>query len=248
AGTEGSALDGASVDSSGVLTAYELLPLALHRAGAGRGDMNETMTGQILDVGDIVLVQGTTQALERLKRSGQVLVLDGRISVPRTERASAALAIMAGVVVFAALGILRIPVAALLGVALLLATRCLTWRDAVGALDRRIIFVIVASLAIGLVLTETGAAAYIASLYVALTGALPTPVALAGFMLIMALLTEIVTNNAVAVLGTPIAFGVAQQLGAPAEPFVLAVLFGANMSFMIPMGYQTNLLVMSAGG
>jgi len=246
--TPGSALDGASLDSSRVLTAYELLPLALHRSGAGRGDMNETMTGQILDVGDIVLVQGTTQALERLKRSGQVLVLDGRISVPRTERASAALAIMAGVVVFAALGILRIPVAALLGVALLLATRCLTWRDAVGALDRRIIFVIVASLAIGLVLTETGAAAYIASLYVALTGALPTPVALAGFMLIMALLTEIVTNNAVAVLGTPIAFGVAQQLGAPAEPFVLAVLFGANMSFMIPMGYQTNLLVMSAGG
>jgi di/tricarboxylate transporter len=175
-------------------------------------------------------------------------VLDGRITVPRTERASAALTIMAGVVVFAALGVLRISIAALLGVALLLATRCLTWRDALGALDRRIILVIVASLALGLALTETGAAAYIASMYVSLIGDLPVPVALAGFLLIMALLTEVVTNNAVAVLGTPIAFGVAQQLGVPAEPFVLAVLYGANMSYMMPVGYQTNLLVMSAGG
>src|SRR5690606_11060062 len=198
--------------------------------------------------GDILLVQGSKEALERLKRSGQMLVLDGRITVPRTERAAAALTIMAGVVAVPALGVPRISIAALLGVALLLATRCLTSRDALGALDRRIIFVIVASLALGLALTETGAATYVASLYVALLGDLPVPIALAGFILIMALLTEVVTNNAVAVLGTPIAFGVAQQLGAPTEPFVLAVLFGANMSYMIPVGYQTNLLVMSAGG
>ena len=246
--TPGSALDGVSLDSSRVLSAHELVPLALHRTGGAAGETLETVTRETLHVGDIVLVQGSTEALERLKRSGQVLVLDGRITVRRTERASAALTIMAGVVAFAALGVLRISVAALLGVALLLATRCLTWRDALGALDRRIIFVIVASLALGLALTETGAATYVASLYVALMGDLPVPIALAGFILIMALLTEVVTNNAVAVLGTPIAFGVAQQLGAPTEPFVLAVLFGANMSYMIPVGYQTNLLVMSAGG
>src|SRR5690606_20851577 len=130
----------------------------------------------------------------------------------------------------AALGVLQISVAALLGVALLLATRCMTWRDALGALDRRIIFVIVASLALGLALTETGAAAYVASLYVALLGDAPVPVALSGFLFIMWLLTEVASNNAVAVIGTPIAFSVAQQLGAPVEPFVLAVIYGANMS------------------
>src|SRR5690606_188531 len=230
------------------LSSYELVPLALHRTGAPDGMADETITREVLDVGDIVLVQGSTDALDRLKRSGQVVVLDGRISVPRTERASAALAIMIGVVSFAALGVLRISIAALLGVALLLATRCLTWRDALAALDRRIILVIVVSLALGLALTETGAAHYIASLYVAAVGSMPTPIALAGFILIMSLMTEVVTNNAVAVLGTPIAFGIAQQLGAPAEPFVLGVLFAANMSYMIPVGYQTNLLVMSAGG
>jgi di/tricarboxylate transporter len=94
----------------------------------------------------------------------------------------------------------------------------------------------------------TGAAEYIARLYVALTGDLPIAVVLSGLILVMALLTEIVTNNAVAVLGTPIAISVAAQLGVPAEPFVLGVLYGANMSYMTPVGYQTNLLVMSAGG
>src|SRR5690606_38641901 len=85
-------------------------------------------------------------------------------------------------------------------------------------------------------------------LYVALLGDAPVPVALSGFLFIMWLLTEVASNNAVAVIGTPIAFSVAQQLGAPVEPFVLAVIYGANMSYMIPVGYQTNLLVMSAGG
>jgi di/tricarboxylate transporter len=63
----------------------------------------------------------------------------------------------------------------------------------------------------------------------------------------MAVLTNIVSNNAAAVIGTPIAFGISQQLGLPPEPFVLAVIFGANMSFATPMAYQTNLLVMNAG-
>lgn len=71
---------------------------------------------------------------------------------------------------------------------------------------------------------------------------------LSGLMLLMAIMTNIVSNNAAAVIGTPIAIGIAQQLNLPAEPFVLAVLFGANMSYATPMAYKTNLLVMTAGG
>ena len=67
-------------------------------------------------------------------------------------------------------------------------------------------------------------------------------------MLLMAVITNVVSNNAAAVIGTPIAIGIAQSLGAPIQPFVLAVLFGANMSYATPIGYQTNLLVLSAGG
>lgn len=246
--TPGSTLEGVSLDSSRVLSGYDIMPLALHRTAGAADDREERITGEILEVGDILLVQGSTVAIDRLKRSGQALVLDGRITVPRTERAPVALVIMMAVVAFAAFGMLRISIAALLGVALLLATRCLTWQDTLRALDRRIILVIVASLGLGLTLSETGAAEYIASLYVASIGSVPAPIALAGFILIMSLLTEVISNNTVAVLGTPIAFSVAQQLGAPAEPFVLAVLFGANMSYMVPVSYQTNLLVMTAGG
>jgi di/tricarboxylate transporter len=71
---------------------------------------------------------------------------------------------------------------------------------------------------------------------------------LSAFMLLMTLLTNVVSNNAAAAIGTPIAISIASQLGAPPEPFILAVLFGANMSFATPYGYQTNLLILSAGG
>ena len=83
--------------------------------------------------------------------------------------------------------------------------------------------------------------------YVHLTEGLSPTLILSGLLVMMAMLTNVVSNNAAAVIGTPIAIGVAQQLGQPIEPFVLAVLFGANMSFATPMAYQTNLLVLNAG-
>jgi di/tricarboxylate transporter len=94
----------------------------------------------------------------------------------------------------------------------------------------------------------TGMADYLA-LGLATAGAdLPVPVILSGFILIMTLLTNVVSNNAAAVIGAPVAVAIAQQLGVAPEPFLLAVLFGANMSFATPFGYQTNLLILSAGG
>lgn len=247
--TPQSMLDGAALDSTPLLSAYELVPLALNRPGRPHAEtLDEDVARIPLEAGDILLVQGEDAALERLKRSGQVLVLDGRFPVPPRTKAPVAAAVMAGVVGFAAVGALRISIAAVLGLSLMLATRCMTWRDVLAAIDRRIILVIVASLALGLMLTATGAAEYIATLFVWLTSSLPTAVVLSGFILIMALLTEVATNNAIAVLGTPIAISVARQLDAPVEPFVLGVLYGANMSYITPFGYQTNLLVMSAGG
>ncbi len=246
--TEGSVLEQRTLESSRLLSSYGLTLVALHRQGRGAGEAARTVTDTKLRAGDLILVQGSTKGLERLKRSGQALVLDGSIDLPRPAKASLALLIMAGVVVVAGTGLLRISQAAVIGVALMLLTRCLTWNDVRGAIDRRIIMVVVASLALGLALMATGAAEFIAELYVAATDGLPVAVILSGLILIMALLTEVATNNAIAVLGTPIAISIAHVLGAPAEPFVLAVLFGANMSYLTPVGYQTNLLVMSAGG
>jgi len=106
----------------------------------------------------------------------------------------------------------------------------------------------VASLAMGAALLKTGGAEYLAQIFVAIAAGAPPSVILSGLILLMALLTNIVSNNAAAVIGTPIAISMANQLNLPAEAFVLAVLFGANMSYATPMAYKTNLLVMSAGG
>jgi di/tricarboxylate transporter len=108
--------------------------------------------------------------------------------------------------------------------------------------------IIVTALALGKALVGTGMAAYLAQSFVGLAAGMPAPMILSAFMLLMTLMTNVVSNNAAAAIGTPIAIGIAQQLGVSAEPFILAVLFGANMSFATPYGYQTNLLILSAGG
>ena len=94
----------------------------------------------------------------------------------------------------------------------------------------------------------TGGAEYIAQVFVAVSYGLPPGGVLASLMLLLAILTNIVSNNAAAVIGTPIAISVASQLNLSPEPFILAVLFGANLSYATPMAYKTNLLVMNAGG
>ncbi len=201
-----------------------------------------------LRAGDVVLVQGTQSNLDQLKRSAQALVLDGTIDLPRTNRSHRALGIMVFVVLAAAIGLMPISVSAILGVGLMLATRCLTWRDVGASISAPVVMIVVTSLALGLALVETGAATFIAQGFVGIFQIFPTPMILSGLMLVIALLTNVVSNNAAGVIGTPIAIQVALELGVSPEPFVLAVIFGANMSYATPFGYQTNLLLLSAGG
>jgi di/tricarboxylate transporter len=111
-----------------------------------------------------------------------------------------------------------------------------------------VILLVVASLSLGDAMTITGAIDFIAQLFVSGTAGLPVPVILSGLMLVLAVITNMVTNNTVAVIGVPIAIRIAEQLAAPVEPFVVAAIFAANMSYATPIGYQGNLLIMSAGG
>ena len=141
-----------------------------------------------------------------------------------------------------------ISVSAFVGLGLMLATKCLNWRDAASALSIPVVMIIVTALALGKALLDTGMAGYIAQGFVNFAEGLPPPVILSAFMLLMTVMTNIVSNNAAAAIGTPIAISIASELGVSSEPFILAVLFGANMSFATPYGYQTNLLVMTAGG
>jgi di/tricarboxylate transporter len=245
---QGSPLEGATLEYLRATNPYQVVTLALHRAGRQMNVEQEALRDMVLRVGDVVLVQGARDDIAKLKRSGELLVLDATTDIPHTSRAPLAAIIMGAIVVAAASGFLPISISAVFGVLLMLLSRCLGWSDIGRALNTSVIMVVVASLALGLALLETGGADYLARLFVALSfGAQPAFV-LSGLILLMAVLTNMVSNNAVAVIGTPIAISIARQLGLPPEPFVLAVLFGANMSYMTPMGYNTNLLVMNAGG
>ncbi len=227
---------------------YQMLVLAISREGSTLETLREKIGKVRLRAGDILLVQGHEDKIAETKREGELLVLDATSDLPHTDKAMTALLIMAGIVVVAALGIAPIAISALGGVLLMLVTRCLTWRHASMALSTQVILIVGASLALGSALLKTGGADYLAQVFVALTTGASPAVILSGLMLLMAILTNIVSNNAAAVIGTPIAISIAQQLQLDPEPFVIAVLFGANMSYATPMAYKTNLLVMNAGG
>jgi di/tricarboxylate transporter len=246
--TRGSPLHLRSLAAARFSVSYGLLPLALHRARAPSSQVTGDLNLIRLRAGDVLLVQGTSEAIANLKDSGSMLVLDGTTTLPRTHHAKRALFIMGGVVAAAALGIMPISVSALVGLGLMIATGCLAWRDAASALSIPVVMIIVTALALGKALMGTGMADYLAVSFVNSASGLPAPMILSAFMLLMTIMTNIVSNNAAAAIGTPIAISIAAQLGVSAEPFILAVLFGANMSFATPYGYQTNLLVMSAGG
>ncbi|MGH8177447.1 MAG: SLC13 family permease [Steroidobacter sp.] len=228
---------------------YQLIPLAIHRPGepAALGQRT-TLRDVPLGVGDVLLVQGPAEQVAALKQRSELMVLDATSAVPLTSKAPLALAIMAGIVVAASLRIAPIAIAAICGVLLMVTTGCLKWRDATRALDSSMILLTVASLALSLALVTTGGAAFIAKLLVAVSGSLPPVAMLSATILLMAIMSNIISNSAAAVIGTPIAIELARQLGLPPEPFVLAVLFGVNMGYATPLADNCNLLVYSAGG
>ena len=209
---------------------------------------SEDLLNTRLNTGDVLLVQGTRADIRRLTTESSMLVLGRVMELPRAGRARAAVGIMAAAIIPAALGWMPIVLTSVIGVGAMIAAKCLSWRNVRDAFNVPLTIIIVASLGLGDALLKTGADAWLAAVFVALSGNLPIPVVLSALMLLMAVLTNVVSNNAAAIIGTPIAASFAAGLGAPVEPFVLAVLFGANMSFLTPIGYQTNLLIMSAGG
>jgi di/tricarboxylate transporter len=246
--TTGSPLHQRTLNTSQFRARYRLLPLAIHRARSMPGEVSGDFEDVLLRAGDVILVQGSSQHITELKHSGNMLVLDGTMDLPHTHRAPWALTIMSLVVVVAGLGILPIMVASLLGATTMVLTGCLSWRDAFSSITASVVLIIVTSLALGHAILSTGADSFLAQLFIVATSGLSSTMTLSALMLLLAVMTNLVSNNAAAVIGTPIAVSIAQQLGLPPEPFVLAVLFGANMSFATPIGYQTNLLIYSAGG
>jgi di/tricarboxylate transporter len=246
--TTGSPLHQRTLNATQFRARHKLLPLAIHRARTAPGEVTGDFEDVLLRAGDVILVQGPRSQITELKRSGNMLVLDGTMDLPHTSRAPLALLIMGAVVVLAGTGTIPIFSGAVLGATLMLLTRCLKWRDALSAITPSVVLIIVTSLALGHGIMSTGLDKFLASLFVKATSGLSPTYVISALLMTFAVMTNVVSNNAAAVIGTPVAISIAQQLGLPPEPLVLAVLFGANMSYATPIGYQTNLLIYSAGG
>jgi di/tricarboxylate transporter len=201
-----------------------------------------------LEPGDTLLIGGTVDAINRLRSSRDLLLLEwSAAAVPMRRFAPRAIAIFALVVFAASTGILPIMVASLAGVFAMFAASCLNIRQAARTFDGRIFMLVAAALAGAVALEKTGGASYLANGVVTLFEGQSPAVILSAFFLATAVLTNFLSNNATAVLFTPIAIKVALAIGAPPEAFIAGVIFAANCSFATPVGYQTNLLVMGPG-
>ena len=246
-----SGLIGKGMASADVAERYNVALLGVHNAREVLHDDRPADAGPASDIafgeGDIILATGAMPDLQRFARSENLLVLEGAKELPRTAKAPLALAIMAGAVVPASIGLVPIAISALAGAIMMFVTGCVRF-DRIGrALSAKVIVLVAASIAIGRIILDSGAAEWLSGLIAIGLQYLPAAGVLAAVMLFVTVLTNFASNTTAAAVGTPIAFSLAQKLGIPVEPLVLAVLFGCNLCYATPVAYQTNMLIMSAG-
>ncbi|MFN3987064.1 MAG: SLC13 family permease [Rhodocyclaceae bacterium] len=224
---------------------YGIHLIAVHRKNASIADIGDDFQ---LQFGDVLLVEGTPAQIKRFCENGDLFAItEGRAPANRQRKAPIALATIAGVMLLAAFDVMPIEGLAMIGAAVVLVTGCIRADEAYKAIEWPIIILIFGMLAISIAMRESGLADLLASGLVGVSGGLSPWMMLALVILITSVATEFISNNAVAVLMTPVVIGVAQQLGVDPRPFVVGVMFAASASFATPIGYQTNTLVYNAG-
>ena len=195
----------------------------------------------------MLLVLATIANAQTFAQRDGLLILEGGKEMPRSNKALLAISIMLGSVGLASIGQMPIAISALGGAVLMFVTGCVKF-DRVGrALSAQVIVLVAASIALGKLVLVSGAADWIGGLLASGMQFLPAAGVLAAIMLFVTVLTNFASNATAAAVGTPIAFSLAQNLGLPAEPLVLAVLFGCNLCYATPVAYQTNMMIMSEG-
>ncbi len=202
-----------------------------------------------IEPGDSILLLGRRSQVRGLRYNRDLLLLEWSAhELPDMRLANRARAIFAATVLCAATGIVPIVIAALAGAVAMLPAGCLNVRQASRAFDRRIYLLIGAAIAMAQALEKTGGGLLIAHSVIEFVGQSSPAIVLSALFLMIAVLTNFLSNNATALLFTPIAVSTAHELGVDPKPFIFAVIFAANCSFATPMGYQTNLMVMAPGG
>jgi di/tricarboxylate transporter len=241
-----SMLIGHTVQSLNFRGRYGIPVLAIQRHG-------EPLRGALRDVrfeaGDLLLVQGRDAELQRLHR-GSDLALLGPVELPtrRRRKLQLAIAILIAVVLLAALEVTTILVSSILGVVAMFLTRCLTPDEAYREVDWMVLVLLGSILPLGIAMQNTGTAQFLAEAAMRITAPLGLYGILAAVYLLTSLMTELISNNAAAVVLTPVAIAMATALGISPLPLVIAVMIAASNSYMTPIGYQTNTFIYGPGG
>ncbi|SEK92021.1 Di-and tricarboxylate transporter [Roseivivax marinus] len=244
--TPGCKMVGRSLGALRLRRRYGVYPLAVHRRNQNIGRQLDEL---VVRVGDTLLLEGAPADIRRL--ADEMALVD--VSQPsarafRRGHAPIALAALAGIVVLAALGVAPILALAVVAVAIVLLTRCVDAEEAFSFVEGQLLALIFAMLAIGAALESSGAVELIVNAIVPWIDGLNGVFIVWAVFLMTSILTEMVSNNAVAVVLTPIAIALAQALGIDPRGLVVAVMIGASCSFATPIGYQTNTLVYGPGG
>ncbi|MEO1563390.1 MAG: SLC13 family permease [Pseudomonadota bacterium] len=242
----GCKMNGRSLGELRLRRRYGVYPLAVHRQNQNLGQQLDDV---VIRVGDTLLLEGAAEDIHRMAEDLEIAELQQPTERPyRRTKAPVVLAALASVVVLAALNLVPIFAIAVVAVAAVLLTRSIDAEEAFDAVDGRLLVLIFAMLAVGAGLQASGAVALIAEAVAPyLMGLSPFLIVWAMYLL-TSVLTELVSNNAVAVVVTPIAIALAQSVGIDPRPLVVAVMVAASASFATPIGYQTNTLVYGPGG
>jgi di/tricarboxylate transporter len=225
---------------------YGVYLMAVHRQERNISDEVQDLR---LQFADTLLLEGPPEGIQRMIEDGGIVNLTQPSEQPvRRGKAPIAIATVLGVVMLAALNIMPIEGLAVVGAVVVMLTRCVDPEEAFDAIDWRILFLIFGMLGLSMGLTATGAAQLIVTQLVKLVGGMGPLAVLIVVYLLTTIMTETLSNNAVAVLVGPIVIALALELGYDPRPFIIAVMLGASASFATPIGYQTNTFVYSAGG
>ncbi len=225
---------------------FGVYPLAVHRRNQNIGQHLDALT---VKVGDTLLLEGNPADIQRLAVEMELVDVShpsGRAF--RRSHAPIAIATLLGIVVCAAFNVAPLFLLSICAVALVLLTCCIDAEEAFSFIDGRLLALILAMLAIGAALEHSGAVTLVVTWAAPRIEGLSPILIIWMIYLLTSMLTEMVSNNAVAVVVTPVAIGLAQALGVDARPLVVAVMVAASASFATPIGYQTNMMVYGPGG
>ncbi|MBN2038569.1 MAG: SLC13 family permease [Spirochaetes bacterium] len=199
--------------------------------------------------GDTLLLQCEKESIARIMKSKNLIVTNELTDLfIRKDKALTALIIFIFIIFLAALNILSILVAAIIGAIAMVLTRCITIEEAYESIDWKILFLLGGILPLGLALQQTGTASLLAGTVMKPLIAMGPYIVLAFLYVLTAALTELMSNNASAVLLVPIAISAAEIMGISAKPLLIAITFAASTSFATPIGYQTNTMIYTPGG